>query len=142
MLIYCSFWYVIKVFVVYPGHRVAPPFLSTAEFSSCRPSGTALVYTPEKRKFHTIVAWISIRIFPPNSLTTSLTAYLEPNHLTADQPNRLKADHQPNRLTAYHQPNRLTADKPNRPTAEQPNSLTGYQPNSQTAEPPNSLPPV
>ena len=140
MLIYCSFWYVIKVFVVYPGHRVAPPFLSTAEFSSCRPSGTALVYTPEKRKFHTIVAWISIRIFPPNSLTTSLTAYLEPNHLTADQPNRLKADHQPNRLTAYHQPNRLTADKPNRPTAEQPNSLPAYQPTSLTAYQPNRLP--
>ena len=140
MLIYCSFWYVIKVFVVYPGHRVAPPFLSTAEFSSCRPSGTALVYTPEKRKFHTIVAWISIRIFPPNSLTTSLTAYLEPNHLTADQPNRLKADHQPNRLTAYHQPNRLTADKPNRPTAEQPNSLPAYQPTSLTAYQPNPLP--
>ena len=134
MLIYCSFWYVIKVFVVYPGHRVAPPFLSTAEFSSCRPSGTALVYTPEKRKFHTIVAWISIRIFPPNSLTTSLTAYLEPNHLTADQPNRLKADHQPNRLTAYHQPNRLTAyHQPNRLTADQPNRLTAYQPNSLTA---------
>ena len=140
MLIYCSFWYVIKVFVVYPGHRVAPPFLSTAEFSSCRPSGTALVYTPEKRKFHTIVAWISIRIFPPNSLTTSLTAYLEPNHLTADQPNRLKADHQPNRLTAYHQPNRLTADKPNRPTAEPPNSLPAYQPTSLTAYQPNRLP--